>query len=180
MKYFKPELLARYRSSDDRVAEAAATEWEEALAAYQARFKSIRGKLPVGVRRFSKVSLHDARYLGAALDKQQPLYGLLLQLEGLPGQSAEVLELKYQPVPGPNGGIHIMMHTSSERKPRKGVWLLYDEFDLDEAQDFFTHTLLLTGGWEIEIRFLNFSIRRLTPTELAEGKVTWPSAESVA
>src|SRR4051812_34465166 len=101
MKYFKPELLARVRSSDDNVAEVAAVEWEEAVAAYQARFKKIRDKLPGDVRRLlSKVSLHDSRYLGAAMDKQQPLYGLLLQLEGSPGQRTEVLELKYHPVPG--------------------------------------------------------------------------------
>ena len=185
MKYFKPELLARYRSSDDRVADAAATEWEEAVAAYQARFKSVRGQFPVGVRRLcSKVSLHDAKMLGAARSERKPLFGILLQLPGSPGQSGEVLELNYHPVVGPNGGIHIRRHASSERNVRRDVRILYDEFDLDEEFSFFTHSLLLTDGREIEIRFHSLTVRWLgygfAPTELTEGEVKWPFAESVA
>jgi hypothetical protein len=185
MKYFKPELLARYRSSDDGVAEAAAKEWEEALAAYQARFKSISGKLPAGVRSLcSKMSLHDARFLGAAWNEQKPLFGIMLRLEGSRGQSGEVLELHYHPVVGPKGGVGIRMHASSEKTVHKEVWILYDEFNLDEEHAFFTHSLLLTDGREIEIRFHNLTVRRLgrvfTPTELTEGEVKWPLADTIA
>jgi len=184
MKYFKPELLARYRSSDDGVADAVAKEWEEAITAYQARFKSVRSKFPSGVRRLcSKVSLHDAKVLGAAYNDRQPLFGILLQVEGLPRQSGEVLELKYHPVAGPNGGVRISTHASTEREARKGVWVLYDEFDLDEEHAFFTHALLLTDRREIEIRFHNLTFRWLghvfTPPELTEGEVKWPLAEPV-
>jgi hypothetical protein len=47
MKYFKPELLARYRSLDDGVAEAAAEEWEQAVVAYRRR---LRCHPPSGLR----------------------------------------------------------------------------------------------------------------------------------
>ena len=185
MKYFKPELLARYRSSDDGVADAAAKEWEEALAAYQARFKVVRGKLPPGVRRLcSKVSLHDAKVLGVAYGNEQPLFGIMLQLEGSQGQRGEVLELNYHPVVGEKGGIHIGTHSSSERAAHRDVWILYDEFDFDEEHAFCTHSLLLTDGREIEIRFHNLTVRRLkqvfTPPHLPEGEVKWPLADTIA
>lgn len=185
MKYFKPELLTRLRSRDDNVADAAAMEWEEATAAYQARFKKVRDKLPVGVRRLcSKVSLHDARVLGAACSTRNPLFGILLRLEGSAGESGEVLELTYHPVAGPNGGVHIGTHAPSETTARNGVWVLYDEFDIDEEHAFFTHSLLLSDGREIDIRFHSLAVRRLgqvfTPTELTEGEVKWPLAESMA
>jgi len=183
MKYFKPELLARYRSSDDGVADAAAKEWEEATAAYQARFKSVRGKLPASVRRLcSKSSLHDAGVLGVARNDRKPLFGILLRLEGSHGQSGEVLELSYHPVVGPKGGIEITTHASSQSKVRRGVWVLYDEFDINEEHAFFTHSLLLCDGREIEIRFHNLTVRRLdqvfTPAELTQREVKWPLAET--
>jgi hypothetical protein len=182
MKYFKPELLARYRSSDESVAEAAATEWDEATAAYTERFKSIRSKLPPGVRRLcSKVSLHDARLLVAAWSDRQPIFDILLRLPRSQGQSGEVLELNYHPVAGPNGGVNL--GTVSGGSAPRVVHVLYDEFDLDEEHGFFTHSLLLTDGRELEIRFHRLTCRWLqhvqSPPELPEGEVKWPLAESV-
>ena len=59
-----PELLARSRSADDDVAEAAAARWEKAIAAYNARLQKIRPFLPPGARQLlRRVSLHDAQYL---------------------------------------------------------------------------------------------------------------------
>jgi hypothetical protein len=186
MKYFKPELLARCRSRDDNVADAAAREWEEALAAYQARFTSIRSQFPGGVRRLcSRFTLHDARVLGvASSSKRKALFGMLLRLEGAPGRPGEILELNYHPVAGPNGGVKIKPPESSQQVARKDVWILYDEFDLDEEHAFFTHSLLLTDGREIEIRFHNLTVRQLdevaTPFELTPGEKKWPLAEVVS
>ena len=141
--------------------------------------------MPVGVRRLcSKVSLHDTRVLGAAWTDRKPLFGILLRLEGSQGKSGEVLELNYHPVVGPNGGINIRTNTSSERNALGEVRVLYDEFDLDEEHAFFTHSLLLTDGRELEIRFHSLTVRRLmhvlTPTVLTEGEVKCPLAETVA
>lgn len=173
MKYFKPELLARCRSQDDNEADAAAQEWDSACEAYRDRLAAISatGQLPPDVVRLcSAFSLHDARLLGAAFGTEQsPLFGLLLRLEG-PGK---VLQLDYFPVPGPEGGVSVR----PQGAPQKEVWVLYDEFDHDEARDFYTHSLLLSDGREIEVRFENFTVRILddvlTPIQLPDGEKKW-------
>jgi hypothetical protein len=184
MKYFKPELLARCRSRDDEVAEAAAKEWEEAIAACRARLKAIRPQLPRGARGLcSRFSLHDARLLGAAFGTRTALFGILLRLEGSPEHPGQVLELNYHPAPGPNGGVNVKAQGPSEGGPRGDVWVQYDEFDLDEEHGFFTHSLLLTDGREIEVRFTGLTVRILddvvTPTHLPEGERKWSPAEPV-
>jgi len=185
MKYFKPELLAQCRSCDEDIADAAARDWDAATAAYRARFKGIRDQMPAGVRRLaSKFSLHDAKFLGVAIGKKKPLFGILVELEGATGQGGEVLELNYHSVAGPNGGIHFRSHPLSSNGARGNVQVLYHEFDIDEEHAFFTHTLLLSDDREIEVRFHHLTIRQVgavyTPMELTERDVTWPVAESVA
>lgn len=184
MKYFKPELLARCRSRDDDVAEAAATEWEEAVAAYQKRFDAISPQLPGEVGRLcSRFPLHDAKMLGAAFATETALFCILLQLEGEAGHTGKVLELKYLPVAGPNSGVIIKTHHSIQGASRRDVWVLYDEFDLDEEHRFFTHSLLLTDGREIEVRFTNLTVVLLdevvTPVHLTDCERKWPAPEVV-
>src|SRR5690242_2811543 len=111
MKYFKPELLARCRALDDEVAEAAAQEWEDAIAAYQTRFNAISHKLPEEARSLcSRFTLHDARMLGAAFGTEQALFVILLQLESAGGNRGKALELSYIPVAGPNSGVIVKTH----------------------------------------------------------------------
>ena len=69
MKYFKPDLLARCRSLDDQVAEAAAQEWEQAITDYRARIKAIRLRLPTGARRL--LGAHHAGIYCAAQQHQK-------------------------------------------------------------------------------------------------------------
>jgi len=184
MKYFKPELLARCRSRDDDVADAAAKEWDEAADAYQARFKAIESLLPGEVTRLcSRFSLHDAKMLGAAFaTREGALFGILLQLEGVPGHLGEILQLNYHPVAGPHGGVNVKPPDSSSGV-RRDVWVLYDEFDLDKEHGFFTHSLLLSDGREIEVRFHGLVLRLLdqvvTPTHLPAGERKWGTAEAV-
>ncbi len=184
MKYFKPELLARCRSRDDDLAESAAKEWEEAVAAYQARFNAVFPRLPSEVGGLcSRFSLHDAKMLGAAFGTEKALFGILLQLERSSGHTGKVLELNYQPVAGPNSGVVVKTNASRQGGSRQEVWVLYDEFDFDEEHGFFTHSLLLTDGREIEVRFTNLTVRLLdevvTPVHLPEGERKWPAAEIV-
>lgn len=85
MKYFKPELIQRYRSLDDDTAEAAAAEWEVAISAYRSRYRRIRDKLPRNVRLLrSKIAFHDSKILGVAIHENKPLFSSLIQLEGTP------------------------------------------------------------------------------------------------
>jgi hypothetical protein len=182
MKYFKPELLARCRSLDDDVAEAAAEEWEQASAAYRARLRAIRLQLPPAARRLmSRVTLHDAKVLGVASSRRRPWFSLRLQLEGTPGQPGEALELAYHVVAVPHGGLVFRKH-AIDQSPPEPLWVLYNEFDIDAERAFFTHSLLLTGGLEMEIRFHNLRIRYLdevvSPLELIEAEGKWPLVEA--
>src|SRR5438128_2569165 len=105
MKYFKPALLARYRSGDDDVADAADEEWERATAAYRKRLKDIRKRLPVHVRRLiSRFSLHDAKVVLFGSHKDMPLFIALLQLEGAPARPGDVLALFYTTAGKPHLG----------------------------------------------------------------------------
>jgi hypothetical protein len=183
MKYFKPELLARCRSLEDEVADVAAAEWEKALVEYRARLRSIRLRLPRGARRLlSHFSLHDAKILTIAFGKKQPALKLLIQLEGTPAQRGELLELNYLLVAGPHGGVAIRKHSQFKDDASGQAWILYDEFDLDEQRAFFTHSLLLSGGFEVKIRFHGLHLRRLgevltTSRQLTEAERTWPLVE---
>jgi hypothetical protein len=184
MKYFKPELLARCRSLDDDLADAAAEEWEQAVAAYGQRLRAIRRLVPRAVRGLlARVTLHDAKVLTIAAAKGEPRLRIWLQLEGTASQPGEVLELNYLVVAGPHGGMAVKKHPQFKKSAPGLGWVLYDEFNLEEQRAFFTHSLLLTGGYEIEVRFHNLTVRRLNdvllpPLELPEGERTWPLVEA--
>jgi hypothetical protein len=73
MRHLKPELLVRSRSLDDAVSEAAADEWEEAVAKYNAELDAMRSDLPPGVcSLLTSCSLHDARILSISEARQKP------------------------------------------------------------------------------------------------------------
>ncbi len=182
MKYFKPELLARCRSLDDDMAEAAAEEWEQASVAYRARLRAIRLQLPPAARRLvSRVTLHDAKVLGVASSRRGPWFSLRLHLEGTPAQPGEGLELAYHVVAVPHGGLVFRKH-AIDQSPAEPLWVLYNEFDIDAERAFFTHSLLLTGGFEMEIRFHNLRVRYLdevvSPLELIDAEGKWPLVEA--
>ena len=46
MKYFTPDLIERYGSPDEKIANAADAEWEDALAQYDGYLQSIAPTLP--------------------------------------------------------------------------------------------------------------------------------------
>jgi hypothetical protein len=179
MKYFKPDLLARCRSQDDDVADTAADEWERAAEAYRLRLKSIRSSLPAGVRRLvSRISLHDAQVLGMSFGKPKPRFSLRLRLEGAGKQPGEIIGLNYRVVGGPNGGVIFHKHSELGQSPHGSRWVLYSEFDVDEERGFFTHSLLLTGGLEVEVRFHSLSVQDLgeeiSLADPVESVWTWP------
>src|SRR5262249_40440945 len=134
MKFFKPDLLARCRSLDDDEAEAAAQEWEQAIADYRARIKAIRLRLPIGARRlYANYPLHDAKVLALEFGRKSPRFTLRLRMEGTPSQPGDILELNYLIVAGDHGGIIFRKHQELVKKDTPAsTWILYDEFDIDE------------------------------------------------
>jgi len=178
MKYFTPELLARYRSTDD--ADAAAAEWEANIAAYRERLQAIRSRLPRSVRGLlARYALHDAKILALALGKTQPTCTLQVRLEGTPAQAGPVVEIKYRIVPGDRGGVTFTRHASLSGAPSSLAWILYNEFDAPVKGESFVHSLLLSTGLEIAIQFRAMRVEALDevvvePLELNAGKKTWP------
>ena len=177
MRYLKPEILARSRSLDDDVSEAAADEWEQALATYNAELDSIRPDLPSAVRALlASYSLHDARILSISEARRKPRLSLLIQLEGKPTRPGDLLELQYllartskQP------GLVLVMHGKPDTDLRGKGRIQYDEFGkvADDPVEVFSHSLLLTGGVELHIRFTDMKVRALQ-------RVILPSVEPIA
>jgi hypothetical protein len=124
--------------------------------------------------------LHDAQVLGFAFGSEKALFGILLRPEGGPARPAKILDLNYHPAAGANGGVSIKAKDAADGEPQRDVWVLYDEFDLDEQHGFFTHSLLLTNGHEIEVRFTGLTVRLLdeivTPVQLTDREKKWLTA----
>jgi hypothetical protein len=75
-----PDLLARFRSLNDDIAEAASAEWERQCQAYNQHLKEIRPHLSRGARRLLRsFPFHDAKVLALAAD-DAPHFSLFLEL----------------------------------------------------------------------------------------------------
>jgi hypothetical protein len=160
MNYFTPDLLARFGSADDGVADAANEEWESAQERYWAHLTKIRTELPKGVRRvLRRFSLHDAQVVAMTVD-QSPYLSLFLRVEGPASPASQFLELRYRLATRPK----ISRHPSDREDGTPLRWWLYDEFELVSVGNIrlFSHSILLSGGWEMQITFYDMKPIRLT------------------
>jgi hypothetical protein len=169
MKYFAPELLARCRSLDDDVAEAAAAEWEQAINAYNRRLEEIRRHLPLGARQVLKhIALHDAQLL--TINRAGRELFLTFRLSGSAGKPAGGVELHYSLV-RPAELIH--HEPPAQTNGPFTRWVLYDEWAMSETQpEAFSHRLLLTGGLELRIACFDVRLRRYTQVLLADSRTS--------
>ncbi len=162
MHYFTPELLARYRSLDDDVADAAAHEWDQAIAHYNTDLDTMRRLLPSGAQALIKHrSLHDARILSIVVSRRRPLVSLVVRLEGTPRRAGTLLELRYSLARSSrNLGFTIERHEKDA--PGSGR-IQYDEFAkvADDPVCVFCHSLLLQGSYELRIFFTDMRVRQL-------------------
>ncbi len=166
MKYFTPDLIERYASRDEDVADAAAQEWHQATRRYRRRLERFLPALPAGVRRWRarSICLHDARVIRL-------------------GQEADQFLIVAEPV-RPAGSVIVLTFTLSaepkidhaalpEGPDSTGVEWLYEEWDMDRSQRCWFEALL-SNGWSIRLPFRAFDfrvVRRLLP-------VMEPSAEA--
>jgi len=159
MKYFTPELLARYGSPDDAVADAAHAEWETATDTYQKHFRSIERHLPKKLRGLlRRYHFHDAA-IGFVGTKDQVLH-LTAQLDAPP---RETVFLRYRLVSDVR-----MTARSSIGGDTKGplIWL-YDEIDVVSEGVFpiIEQRILFSSGLELSIQFqdISYSTARTLP-----------------
>jgi hypothetical protein len=163
MKFLTPDLITRFRSEDDAVAEPAALEWERQGEAYRRHLKAIRAALSPGARSLLKrYYLHDAKVLALTID-ETPHFSIFLELDA-PAEpdGKKRLELRYRLVGGARRGYDLAIHPALAGDGAPLGWWLYDEMDVTAGDvPAMTHNILFTGGYEVRLTFFAVSCRRL-------------------
>jgi hypothetical protein len=153
VKYFTPDLITRFGSPDDRVADAADAEWERAIRRYHRRLAKIGDALPAGWRRLrdARLPLHDARVLSMGEEGDT----FLIVLEAPPAQNLLVLTFTLD-------GEPVIDQAALPAEPATGpAYWLYEEFDVDRKQRCWFE-VLLSNGWSVRLPFhdLDFVLTR--------------------
>lgn len=160
MKYFTPELFARFNSSDDAIALAAHDEWERQLKRYGRHYKKIEAQLPPMLRKFdSEQCLHDADVFAPALLpgnapwKAPTVIIVAQQINTLFPEFLNTLAiLEYTITANPVVEIPLPVPVSRQVQP---IWL-YEEVDVI-APGVFTHEILISDGRVIKLQFRDFN-----------------------
>jgi hypothetical protein len=190
MRFLTPDLLDRFGSEDNHIANAAEDEWEIRAEEYARKLCDIEAKLPQRFRELlDQFYLHDARVilqpslmltdlerLEQALRTGIPLEGRGIEGEGrytpsfliplqLDPPPKEVLVLQYRSVQIEDAELH-----SSLLDECPYLEWQYDEVELIQSGERteFRHSIHFTRGLEIRLRFKDFDFATLKPMEIAE------------
>lgn len=166
MKFFTPDLLTRYGSLDDQVADVAHIEWEAATEKYQKHFRSVQRHLPNKLRGLlRRYNLHDAKVCFVGLDNQ--VLHVTLQLDT---PSRETIFLRYRLV----SEVKMVAHANAGNESGQPFTWLYDEVDIASEGVFpiVEQRVLFSNGLELSIQFqdLSYSSARTLPL-IANGVV---------
>jgi hypothetical protein len=160
MHYFTPERWVSLQNvADERAFYTAQEEWQRAVAAYREALSRVLPGVPHPLRRFAEHEcLHDATLL-AAWQGRTRLY-LLLRPDP---PAARLVLLTYTLVEPPQV-------TTAALPPEyrtEGARWMYDEIGVERegpsdnpAVGVFTHSVLLSNGWEVRLRFRQFGYSR--------------------
>jgi hypothetical protein len=151
MKYFTRELIERFGSLDDAIADAADAEWEDAVDRHVNQFETIRERLPAALSHlWDSFYLHDADVL--AMGRQGQRFVIVLRLDVPP---RELLILKYELVEEP------LIDTAAlppEERCNHMQWM-YDEIGwVGGEQEYATHSILFSNGWEVELHLRDLEV----------------------
>jgi hypothetical protein len=157
MKYFTPELHARTCSANDKVADAAHTEWERAMQRYEKRLARIRPHLTSALRRLvDEIRLHDAQllYLGTSEDR----CCLALQTDA---ERPTVVSLEYVLAAKPI----IESNTLAAGLRTADCLFLYDEVDCmpRNGRTIFNHSILFSNGLHLRLKFSDVAVHIVDP-----------------
>jgi uncharacterized protein DUF4085 len=156
MRYFTPDLIDRFGSSDSAVANAADEEWEALNEQYESYLRQIEPQLPAHVREFNDLRLHDARVYSVARHGDQ----LLLVLhKDIPPRDLVILRYTLTEEPF----IDREALPAPHRSPVMDF--LYDEFELIQGgeQPEYAQAILFGNGWEMRLRFRDVKVIRAEP-----------------
>ena len=151
MKYFTRELIERFGSLDDAIADAADAEWEGAIDRHENQLEAIRARLPASLRYlWDNFYLHDADVL--AMGRQGQTFVIVLRLDVPP---RDLVILNYHLVEEP------IINTEAlppEARCNYIQWM-YDEIGwVEGTQAFATHTILFCNGWEVELHLHDLEV----------------------
>jgi hypothetical protein len=152
MKFFTLDLYTRTCSRNDRVADAAHAEWEQALARYERRLRKIWPELTPGLRRLSRESgLHDAALV--FFWRRGPSCFLGARPEQAP---EKVICLRYSLVADPLVEYEVF----PKELQSSGPIFLYDEIDpaSTKGRKCFSHTILWGNGMSVGLLFRNVKV----------------------
>jgi Protein of unknown function (DUF4085) len=156
MKYFPRDLLERYGSLDDAVANAAHAEWEAALERYEQYLQSIEAELPEHVREFNRLLLHDA--VVSSIARQGDRLIMVLR-KNIPPR--DVVTLTYTLTAEP-----VIDKDALPADARGPVMdLQHDEFELvrEGGRNTYAQTILFGNGWEMTLRFSDVQVTLADP-----------------
>jgi hypothetical protein len=151
MKYMTADLVARTRSEDDAIVESAAIEWERQGERYREYLQQIESVLIEPAKKLlQNYELHDAKILTITADDGAH-FSVFVELEAPGNANDRYLEIRYQ-LAGTKAKLETHKELSGDGKPLG--WWLYDELELVHKTPFLgTHSILLSGGYEFQIRF---------------------------
>jgi len=166
MKYFTPELLTRYGSADDKVANAADAEWEAATEQYQKHLRAIERQLPRRLRGLlRRYYFHDATVTFAGVADQ--VLHLTVQLDAPPQQT---LVLRYRLVSEPQ----VATYTLADHDTARPLTWLYDEIEVARGGVFpvIEQRILFSNGRELTVHFQDLSYSTAQPLPLIANGAT--------
>jgi hypothetical protein len=197
MKYFTPELFIKLQECESPVEfRAVNAQWELAVKQYSKQLQDLTPRLKGSLQRFvGRGSLHDARVLDIGTTEHSVT--LVVQEE----LSPKLLFLTYTLVDTPVIDRNAL---PDEQRTPHTLWL-YDELDVDpdtvfnpklrvqekvatlsasvgakgEWKPIFLHSILLSNGWEIRLRFHGLLDRR-TSSLLRPGASVHRSEDSLS
>jgi hypothetical protein len=154
MKYFTPDLVVRFGSKDDAVADAAEREWEEAGDRYVAYLDTIRPHLSAGLRAIDEsYYLHDSLIRG--MGQQGSTFSMILQLD-TPPQS--ILTFTYDLVEPPVITRDVL--PQEQRTTGDIVSWQYNEIEIIPGDPpTWREALLLSNGWELALHFRDVQVQ---------------------
>lgn len=156
MRFFTPDLLERFKSSDPAIAGAADAEWETAHERYAEKMRQLEPTLPPHLREFNELLLHDASLQTLARDGNRLL--MVLKKDVPP---RDVVVLTYDLLDEP-------LLVPFEKQPRE--WQKPTRFDFDEFAQVqegdravYLQSIVFANGWELRFRFQDVRITTAAP-----------------
>jgi hypothetical protein len=157
MKFFTPQLMERFGSSDPDIAGQADTQWQEAGDRYDAYLTQIAPDLPEGVRHIQdNYVLHDAVVFG--MGQQETHFIIILRLDAPP---QDFLILTYDLISEPD--IQREVLPSKHRCSARVEWM-YDEVEPDAKKpSACAQSILFSNGWEVRLRYRDVHVQVMQP-----------------